>query len=165
MRRILIMLVMLVGIPMGIQAEDLDEYRYELENVKSVSSSAGYVTFKVWSYGRREKLTRNVCIRNAVHGILFKGLDANSTGSSGKVPALVPAGYNSHADYFDEFFKDAYLQYVQISTKGAQTIGDVIKITKKEYKVGMFVKVNINALRQRLEADGISASARSLFER
>jgi hypothetical protein len=42
--------------------------------------------------------------------------------------------------------------------------GDVVKVGKK-YKVGLLVQVNVNALRKRLEKDGIIASVNSIFKR
>lgn len=153
-----------VCIPCIAKDEDV-EYKYELEFASTTNSQAGYVTFKVWSYGRREKLTRDICMRNAVHGLIFKGLDSSSTGLNGKEPAMCPEGYQAHAEYFDDFFRGDYLQFVQISSKGAIAAGDVIQIAKKEYKVGMTVKVNKEALRKRLEADGICESVHSIFSR
>ena len=140
-----------------------DDYRYELENVKG-SSTAGYVTVKVWSYGRRERLTKRKCMANAVHGILFKGLDADETGTLGRIAPMVPGGYASNSAYFDNFFKEAYMQYVQESSKGSMAAGDIIKMSKsKEVKMGMVVKINMNSLRSRLENDGILTGVRGLF--
>ena len=167
-RFLLTLMAMMLLLPVSMRADynPEDDYKYELENVKKGgASTAGYVTLKVWSYGKREKLTRNKCMANAVHGILFKGLDADAVGTAGNEPALVPAGYNSNSEYFDRFFQNDYLQFVQTSNKGAMGAGDVIKVTKKEYKVGMIVTINMTALRKRLENDGIVQSARSLFER
>lgn len=163
---ILILLFTASFVSLEASAKDDDPgYNYELENVKNTSSQAGYVTFKVWSYGRREKLTRDICMRNAVHGIIFKGLDSSITGTAGKLPALCPEGYDAHAAYFDGFFHSDYLQFVQLSSKGGMSPGDVIQISKKEYKVGMTVKINVNALRTRLETDGVCKSVKSIFSR
>lgn len=145
--------------------DDESGYNYELENAKVSSGQTGYVTLKVWSYGRREKVTRDICMRNAVHGVIFKGLDANGTGTTGQLPALCPEGYEAHASYFDGFFKSDYMQFVQISSKGGMSPGDVIQISKKEYKIGMLVKVNMKALRARLEADGVCKGVKSIFSR
>ena len=42
--------------------------------------------------------------------------------------------------------------------------GDVVKVGK-EYKVGLLVQVNVNALRKRLEKDGILENAADIFSR
>lgn len=159
----MVLMAMLMLLPVSIFAYDAESYKYELENVKGGASTAGYVIVKVWSYGRRERLTKRRCMANAVHGILFKGVDADAVGTAGAIPPLVPGGYESNPTYFDNFFMDDYLQYVQESNKGFQ---DVIKMTKKkEVKMGMVVKINVNALRKRLEKDGIKAGVQGLFTR
>ena len=50
------LLVMLMALPVSSFAYDAESYKYELETLKGVgSSTAGYITVKVWSYGRRER--------------------------------------------------------------------------------------------------------------
>ncbi len=157
----LALMALMMALP--IFAYDAEDYRYELENVKG-TSTAGYVVLKVWSYGRRERLTKKKQMANAVHGILFKGLDADEVGTQGRIAPLVPGGYETKPQYFDEFFRDAYMQYVQESNKGSVGAGDVIKMKKKkEVKMGMVVKVNLDGLRKRLENDGILTGVRGLF--
>ena len=104
-------------------------------------------------------------MRNAIHGLLFKGLAAADVGSQGNVPALVPDGYDSHKEYFDVFFANGeFKQFIQLTSRGAQQAGDVVKVGKK-YKVGLLVQVNLSALRKRLEKDGIIESAKGMFRR
>ncbi len=148
--------------------DDLPEYDYELSlSNENVSATSGFKVFKIWSYGKKKALiTQDVGMRNAIHGILFKGLAASDSGSQGNVPALVPAGYESHKEYFDDFFNSGkYKQFIQLTSKGAIQAGDVLKISSKRYKVGMLVQVNVNALRKQLEKDGIIQSARGIFSR
>ena len=157
------MALMALMMALPIFSYDAEDYRYELENVKG-ASTAGYVTLKVWSYGRRERLTKKKQMANAVHGILFKGLDAAEVGTTGRIAPLIPGGYETNPTYFDNFFQDAYLQYVQESNKGAVGAGDVIKMKKKkEVKMGLVVKINMNGLRARLENDGVITGARGFF--
>lgn len=147
--------------------DDTPGYDYELSLVKeNVSSASGFKVFKVWSYGKKkETLTNEIGMRNAIHGLLFKGLASSDIGSQGNVPAMVPAGYESHREYFDLFFKSGeYKQFIQLTSKGAQQAGDVVKVGK-QYKVGLLVQVNVNALRKRLEKDGVVESARNIFKR
>lgn len=139
-------------------------FNYELSVVKEGNSAtSGHKIFKVWSFGKKSDLTQEICMRNAIHGLLFRGLIAEDVGSQGSVAALVPDGYESHRDYFDAFFSSGdYLQFIQPVSKGAQQAGDIVKM-KKEYKVGLLVQVNLSALRKRLEKDGIIKGVRSLF--
>ena len=83
--------------------KDFVDYSYELTYVKDVpASTVGFTVFKVWSYGKKkELLTKDICMRNAVHGLLFKGLAANYSGKQGNVPPLCPEGYQAHKEYFD----------------------------------------------------------------
>lgn len=147
-------------------AQGKDGYKYELASYDgSVAGDPGYSIVKVWSYGKREKLTRRECAKNAVHGIIFKGYAASSLRAEdrGKA-ALCPGGYAEHEEYFDKFFSSGdYLQYVQESNNGELLTTDVIKITRREYKVGMIVVINTAALRKRLEQDGIIKKLDFLF--
>lgn len=139
-------------------------FNYELSVVQEGNSAtSGHKIFKVWSFGRKSDLTDEICMRNAIHGILFRGLTAEDMGTQGSVPALVPDGYESHKDYFDTFFASGdFLQFVQPASKGAKQAGDVVKM-KKDHKVGLLVQVNLSALRKRLEKDGITKGVKSLF--
>lgn len=168
MKRILLFLfTLMLALPPVTAKDNTPGYDYELSLVKeNVASTSGFKVFKVWSYGKKkEQLTNEIGMRNAIHGLLFKGLAASNIGTQGNVPALVPDGYESHREYFDLFFESGeYKQFIQLTSKGAQQAGDVIKVGK-QYKVGLLVQVNLNALRKRLEKDGIVESATNIFKR
>jgi len=140
-----------------VSAKDKDpepiSFNYELTREDCpVSRDNNYVIFKVYSYGKKALLTAETGKRNAIHGILFKGLAA--TNQQGRVPALMgTTSYDAQKEYFDRFFGGKeFLQYIQETNKGFH---EEIKISSKEYKVGITVKVNLNSLRKRLEADGV----------
>ena len=148
--------------------DETPDYDYELSSVKeTASSTSGFKVFKVWSFGpKRQLLTQEIGMRNAIHGLLFKGLVAMDTGTQGSVPALVPDGYDSHKEYFDVFFGNGeYKQFIQLTSRGAMQAGDVQEVSKKRWKVGLLVQVNMNALRKRLEKDHIIESAANIFRR
>lgn len=159
-------ILMLSAVATTAEAQGKNGYKYELASYDgAVSGDPNYSIVKVWSYGKREKLTRRECIKNAVHGIIFKGYAASSMRAEdrGKA-ALCPGGYDTHEEYFDKFFSSGdYLQYVQESNNGELMATDVIKIASREYKVGMVVVVNTEALRKRLEQDGIIKRLDFLF--
>lgn len=170
MKRIYLVLLAftMVATSLWAKKEETPDYDYELSSVKeTASSTSGFKVFKVWSFGtKRQLLTEDICLRNAVHGLLFKGLVGMDTGTQGNVPALVPDGYDSHKEYFDAFFGNGeYKQFIQASSRGAQQAGDVMQINKKRWKVGLLVQVNMNALRKRLEKDKIIESAANIFRR
>lgn len=166
MKRLFLIVSLMFVLCAVVDAKDKkeDTYRYELESYNgSMAQDDSKCIVRVWSYGKKEKVTRDVCMKNAVHGILFKGYPAFDNRSTGK-DALVPEGYEAHKDYFDKFFNEGdYLQYVQLTNKGMPEPGSVIKISKKEYKVGMLVMISYSALRERLEKDGIIKALDFLF--
>jgi hypothetical protein len=55
------------------------------------------------------------------------------------------------------------MQYVQVTNNGNLAAGDVVKIDKKRYKVGMVVVVNVNGLRKYLEDEKIIEPLDFLF--
>lgn len=169
MKRLLfiaICLCMVLSVSAG-KKKDFVDYSYELTYVKNLpAATPGFTVFKVWSYGKKkELLTKDICMRNAIHGLLFKGLAGNDSGKQGDVPPLCPEGYQAHKEYFDKFFNSGeYRQFIELTSRGAQQAGDVIK-GKKEWQVGMLVQVNIKNLRKRLETDGIIEGTRGIFSR
>lgn len=147
--------------------KDFADYDYELETAWDfTSANVDFVIFKVWSFAKKkDMITQDIGLRNAVHGLLFKGLAGDEVGH-GNVPALVPEGYDYHKAYFDEFFGSGdYKQFVQLTSRGAQQAGDIIKISSKRYKVGLLVQVNKTALRKRLEQDRVIEGVRDIFSK
>jgi hypothetical protein len=130
-------------------------WRYEIEPVSE--GVQGTYLIKVWSYSKKSKLAIEQAKKNAVHGIIFRGL-AGINGVA-KKPAL--AGSNSNLeeekkDFFDSFFADngKYMKFVNITNDGSIAAKDRLKVGK-EYKLGVIVSVNVDALRQDLENAGI----------
>lgn len=166
-KSVFILVYMIAFTVLSVNARDKEEdmYRYDIEGVASTSNSDSQIMVKVWSYGKIEKITRELCMRNAVHGVMFKGVPATSgTGVYKGAPAIVPAGYNSDKEYFDRFFESGdYLQYVTLVNHGNVQPGDRIKLSSKEYKVGMECLVNIGALTNRLAEDNKAKRLDSLF--
>ena len=133
--------------------KDTHNFRYEIECVNTGSS--GTVAVKVFSYSKKPRIAIEAAKRNAVHGIIFKGFP-----KAGKCQKKDPLSRNpnleqEHKDFFKDFFADGgkYLKFVTTSTDGAIEGGDISKISRKEYKIGINVSVN----RILLEKDLISA--------
>lgn len=170
MNKLLYLILLLFSFSASVNAQKkaIVGYNYELSLSKeNVAATSGFKIFKIWSYGKKkELLTKDICMRNAIHAVIFKGLAASDIGTQGNVPAMCPEGYDAHQEYFDGFFESGdYMQFIQLTSKGAQQAGDVIRTANKEWKVGLLVQINVNALRKRLEADGIIQSTRGLFTR
>ena len=95
--------------------------------------------------------------------ILFKGI-ADAGRAKGCSP-LVPGGVSGHEAFFDAFFAQGgeYMKYVALTTSGEVAAEDVLRISKKEYKVGVIVTVQYDNLRRRLEQEGIVEKLNSRF--
>jgi hypothetical protein len=159
MKKIAIFLLCIFSLVPFASAKDKveDMYTYDVEAIKGSASAPGRVVFKVWSYGKVDKLTRDLFKRNAVHALIFKGIPASDDSSTNKgVRALAPDSYDSNRETYDSFFGSGeYLKYVELGNDGNILPGDRRKISNKEYKVGMICIVNKVALRNFLKAKNI----------
>lgn len=142
--------------------KDTFTWRYELEAV-GVGKTGTY-QIKVWSYSTVVETAIEQGKKNAVHGIIFRGYE-----SVGQLFGQKPLTSNPNLeiefqDYFKEFFQDGgkFMKFVTLVNNGSILPGDRIKIGK-EYKVGLIISVNVDALRKDLEAAGVLKSLSSGF--
>jgi len=141
---------------------DTKEWRYEVEAVNT--GVTGTYLVKAWSYSKKPDVAIEQAKKNAVHGVIFKGITGHA-GVSGQGPlATNPNIEQEKKDFFDAFFADGgkYLKFVSSSNDGAIASEDIMKIGK-EYKVGVVLSVNVSLLRKDLESAGIIKSLNSLF--
>lgn len=134
--------------------EDTENSRYEIEAVEV--GLQGTCLVKVWSFSKKPTVAAAQAAKNAVHGVIFKGIPAKDR-MQGKKPLVAdPTVESQYADFFETFFADGgpYMKYVTLTNNGAIEGGDVMKIGK-EYKVGVNVTVNYSELRKALETQGI----------
>lgn len=132
------------------------QWRYELQACVG-QAPKGTALVRVWTYSKNARVATLQAGKNAVHGIIFTGVaPTNDAKRLPGVPALIadPAIEQQHAEYFEQFFADGgpYQRYVSFMANG--TPDQVIKIGR-EYKVGLIVTVQTEALRKRLEDDNI----------
>jgi hypothetical protein len=134
-------------------------YDYEIHCIKTGEN--GLQIVKVYSYGKTVEKASTQCKKNAVHGAIFKGI---SGGSCSPNPPIVGMDkYESNKAYFDEFFSSGkYLQFVTLSGDGSIAPNDRLK-TSDGYKVGLPVVVRYDALRKKLENDGIARALNQGF--
>ncbi len=139
------------------------QWYYELEAYNAPNNGAVYI--KVWSYGQDVTIARDQAMKNAVHGVMFRGVPANQTK---RIPAKSPlvADYvveQNNRAFFDQFFANGgeYLRYVTKTTSASSD--DIMKYDKKNYKVGIIVTVQYDALKKMLEQRGIIESLTSGF--
>jgi hypothetical protein len=138
---------------------------------KKMSKAAGYVIsnyevecmgtgmdgtqlIKVWGFGKKPDDAIYYAKKNAVHAVMFKGILGGQPGCMTRPLINKPGVEEQHREYFNSFFADGgrYLQFVSQTGDGKV---DRIKISNKEYKVGIVVAVMHSQLRQELEAAGI----------
>jgi hypothetical protein len=139
-------------------------WRYELEAL--ATGVQGTYQIKVWSYSKNVETATEQVKKNAIHGIIFKGFPNKGREQGQKPLARHPNAYDENEKFFTEFFKTGsgdYLKFVTLANNGQIGAGDRIKISKKEYKIGIVVSVNVAELRKYLESNGIIKSLSNGF--
>lgn len=137
---------------------DTEKFQYELEGVNN--GTQGTYLVKVWSYSSSKKVNIELCKKNAVHGVIFKGYEGGQNVRPQRALIPDPGAEVNHADFFEKFFSDGgeYNKYVKV-TMGSQ---EVVKVGRK-FKVGLIVSVSKDALRKALEKAGVARSLSSGF--
>lgn len=131
------------------------QYNYEIEPFGV--GQDGTKVFKVWGTGESIFDAIQTAKANAVAACIFKGL----TGGIGIAPTP-PICTDSNieglqATYFEEFFKTGgnYLLFIARTSEDDPGGEDRLKL-KRGYKVAIYVQVMYDALRKKLEDDGIA---------
>ncbi len=134
--------------------KDTEEFtigNYEVQFVRT--GLEGTTLFKIFSYGKNYETALENAKPDAIKAVIFKGIP----GSDSARPMVREYDLSrSQRDFFTEFFDNKYyLNFVTISGDGSVDPGDVIRISRNEYKVGVVVSVHKNDLRKYLEQAGI----------
>lgn len=134
-------------------------WQYEIEPTTG-QATQGAILVKVWSYSKSKTIAQTQAGKNAVHGVLFKGVSALNNNTT-RVPAqkAIVTDFNAetiHETYFKEFFTDGgkYMKFVNFVNNGIPAPGDIIRV-RKRYKIGVRVSVAKDALRKEMESAGI----------
>jgi hypothetical protein len=144
--------------------QDTKNWRYEIQCV-NVSSDGSYV-IKVFSYSKNKNVAIEQSKKNAIHGVIFRGIPQSDIGCVRQPPlARHPNLEEKNRDFFKEFFLENgnYQKFVTLTTDGAIAPEDRLRVGKKEYKIGIIVSVNIAGLRKQLESAGIIKGLSSGF--
>ena len=129
-----------------------NNFGYEL-NCLGVGSE-GSNLIKVYSYASNYNKALNQAKHDAVHGILFKGI-VGGNGCSNQPAIVKPQELAANQAFFDKFFKSGeYLRFVNISNDGSVDGGDRLRVGN-QYKIGVVVSVQKDALRKYLEQAGV----------
>ena len=143
------------------------EFRYEAEAAVG-QAVQGFTLVKVYSYSKDKNTAMAQAGKNAVHAVLFRGTADYVNGNTrikGQKPLISNVTvYDENLEYFKEFFQDGgqFQRYVQMVNNGIPDAGDIIKVGK-EYKVGVKVLVNKDALRKTMESAGIIKGLGGMF--
>jgi len=134
--------------------KDTQQWRYELEAVQT--GVQGTYLIKVWTYSKKANVAIEQAKKNAVHGVIFRGFSGSGRVPGQKALAQSPNLEEEKSDFFKLFFDDGgkYMKYISLTNDGAVAAEDRLKVGK-EYKVGVIVSVNVDALRKDLEEAGI----------
>lgn len=133
------------------------EWRYEIECAGT--GTPGTYLVKVWSYSKKQATATNQAVKNAVHGVIFKGVNGTA-GCASQRPMVKDASVaTDKADFFESFFAEGgdFQKY-----GSATGVPEVMKVGK-EYKVGVIVSVSKDNLRKDLEDAGIVRALGSGF--
>lgn len=116
----------------------------------------GTKMIKVWGYGKKPEDAAFNAKKNVVAAALFRGVPGGN--GAAPTPAIVDMNaFEENVDFFNDFFKAGglYLNYVNVTTDGAPSGDDRIKMSKG-YKVAISASVDFNRLRSYLEEKGIA---------
>ncbi len=157
-----LLLVLTLAMSIGVYAQakkkasgDKVVFEYEIEAMGF--KPQGTYLIKVWSYFKQAKLPISQAKKNAVHGVIFKGIPGKQ-GVPAQNAFATPAIEDQKSDFFDKFFSDGgdFQKYVTESGDGTIAAEDIIKIGK-QYKIGVVVEVNVTELKKTLVNSGIIA--------
>lgn len=150
--------------------EETRNWRYEIE-CEGVGQQ-GIFIIKVYSYSRRKDVAIEQAKKNAIHGVIFKGIPSGKQGCVSQ-PALARSSNleQQKRDYFNSFFHEGgkYMKFVNLTTDGAVKASDRYVVggrglfRRKQYKIGVIVSVNVARLRQELEDAGVIKKLSSGF--
>ena len=152
MKKFLLLVVLSIMPTLVLSAKDkADDDRYEIEMAEV--GEPGTLVVKVWCYNKKPQISEDIAKKNAIKGVLFKGVSDSGRMKGRK--ALVEDGYESHQEYFDNFFNEGiYARYSRVALNNYVEESSLIKVGKL-YKIGKIVVISYNDLRKQLENDKI----------
>ncbi len=129
-----------------------EQWQYEIE-CAGVGAQGTYLV-KVYSYSNNRKKAQQQAVKNAVHGVLFKGV----TGKGGECNSQRPLAKANIANQHEEFFKRFFDKGGEYAKYASATSSVETSKTGTTFKVGVVVSVQKDQLRKDLEEAGILKS-------
>ncbi len=136
------------------------QWKYDIE-CAGIGQTGEYL-IKIWVYNSKAIVPVEEIKRNAIHGVIFRGYTANTVCNTSQKPLVKDSSIQyEKQDFFNVFFgkEQPFLKYASI----VSSIPEVIKISKKEFKVGYVVSVSKDLLRMDLEKAGVIRGLSSGF--
>ncbi|MBR1889305.1 MAG: hypothetical protein IJ816_01600 [Alloprevotella sp.] len=132
----------------SLYAKDNPMLHYEIEGAGT--GAQGTYLIKIHVFSKNKKVSEDEVAKCAVHGVLFRGFSSKEFRQRQKPIAGSALVEQQHEDFFTEFFKTAYLNYVQ-AVQGSRVVTKV----GKQYRVSVVMSVAKDQLKKDLEAAGI----------
>lgn len=142
------------------------QWEYDIECYGG-TAKRGYRLVKVWSYSKEKSIAIEQAMKNAVHGIIFKGYSAQQKVCRESRPLMnKELTQQEYKAFFEDFFQDngEFNRFVSTASDNAGTI-EVQKLVKNKkgnkrdkfhkYRIGVVVTVASNELRKYLENKNI----------
>lgn len=146
----LILLILCLSVACNSNAkkkEPIIGYDIEYSGAEGVS---GTYMIQVWINTTKATLSTEEFKRYAVEGILFKGYARPQ--QERVAPMVSDAIRQAKSDFFNAFFENGdYSKYASVLGNTVKNL----KITKKEYRLGMIISISESQLRKDLEEAGI----------
>ncbi|MCQ2370334.1 MAG: hypothetical protein MJ007_07665 [Paludibacteraceae bacterium] len=157
----LVLILVAVSLSLACMAKTSDkktkEWLYDIE-CAGVGAQGTYLV-KVYSYSNVQSKAQKQAVKNAVHGVIFKGVMGKGRECNSQRPLVKSDVASQHEDFFKNFFAEGgeYAKYA--SATGAPETSKV----GSQYKVGVVVSVQKDQLRRDLEEAGIIKGLSSGF--
>lgn len=155
--RTLLTFILLCVITLGGWASEPLQYQIE----GAGTGVQGTYLVKVYVISKKSRPEASVMLKCAVHGVLFRGFTDKKSRTTQRPLAGSPTVEHERSDFFEPFFEDKgqYLNYVSMLSTGYE----VVKMAKKEYKIGATFSVSKDLLRKDLESAGVLKKLSSGF--
>jgi hypothetical protein len=137
----------------SIYASSQDPWKYEIEAINTGVS--GTYLVKVWVYLKKSDVDYDLVKKMAIHGVIFKGVSGNDLFPPQPPLSNDPSIEDNQKEFFNIFFSNNgdYSKFINSSSDQVAP-GDRMKIGR-EFKIGVILSVNKDALRTHLENSGI----------
>lgn len=124
---------------------------YEIESAGT--GTQGSYLVKVWVISSKNKPDIDLIKKCAVHGVLFRGFSSKELRDAQKPLAGNALVEQTHKDFFEAFFKNGgpYRNYITM----VSPTYEIIKMAKKQYRIGAIFSIQKDQLRKDLEQAGI----------